>query len=189
MMWLVTVMGIAGELERGRQLHATRAGRSAYTALSTAGRKAPLGPSDLELLATAAYMIGRDGDYLGALERAHHAHLAAGDALGAARCAFWVGVNLATRGEMGPATGWLGRAQRLVELEQRDCVEQGYLLLPLVLRHAAGGDWEAASTAAAAAADGAQRFHDADLFALAVQEQGGALVRQGRVEEGLRSLD
>jgi len=28
---------------------------------------------------------------------------------------------------MGRATGWFGRAQRLLEREQRDCVEQGYL--------------------------------------------------------------
>jgi hypothetical protein len=32
-------------------------------------------------------------------------------------------MNLALRGEMGPATVWLGRAQRLVEREERECVE------------------------------------------------------------------
>jgi tetratricopeptide (TPR) repeat protein len=100
-----------------------------------------------------------------------------------------VGVNLATRGEMGPATGWLGRAQRLVEREEHDCVEQGYLLLPLVLQHAARRDWEAASAAAAEAAEVGERFGDADLFALAVQEQGNALVKQGRGEQGLGLLD
>ena len=90
---------------------------------------------------------------------------------------------------MGRATGWLGRAQRLVEREGRDCVEQGYLLLPVMLRHEAAGDCEAASATAAEAAEIGERFGDADLFALAVQEQGHVLVKQGRVEEGLGLLD
>ena len=131
-----------------------------------------MGTADLELLSTSAYMLGRGDDHLGGLERAHHAYLDAGDALAAARAAFWVGMHLAARGEMGRATGWLGRAQRIVEAEERDCVERGYLLLPAVLQHAAAGDHEAAYAAAAEAAAMGQRFGEADLFALAVQEQG-----------------
>jgi DNA-binding CsgD family transcriptional regulator len=123
------------------------------------------------------------------LERAHHAYLEAGEPVRAARCAFWVGVNLATRGEMGPASGWLARAQRLVEREGRDCVEQGYLLLPSVLQQAAGGDYEGASATAAKAAEIGERFGEGDLIALAVQEQGNALIKQGLIEEGLGLLD
>ena len=63
--------------------------------------------------------------------------LDAGDASRAARCAFWIGMTLAIRGEIGPAGGWFGRAQRLVELEDQDCVEQGYLLMPVALQHQA----------------------------------------------------
>ena len=148
-----------------------------------------MGAHDLELLATSAYMLGRDDDNLSGLERAHHVYLGAGEALCAVRCAFWVGMHLAARGEMGRATGWLGRAQRLVEREERDCVEHGYLLLPAVLQHEATGDWEAASAIAGDAAEIGERFGDADLFALAVQEQGRALVKQGRVGEGLGLLD
>ena len=40
--------------------------------------------------------------------------------LSAVRCAFWVGTHSALRGEMAQATGWLGRAHRLVEREG-DC--------------------------------------------------------------------
>jgi DNA-binding CsgD family transcriptional regulator len=161
----------------------------AYESLSHAEQTAPLGAQDLELLATSAYMIGRDADYLGSLERAHRAYLEAGETMHAARCAFWVGVNLATRGEMGPASGWLGRAQRLVEREGRDCVERGYLLLPSVLQQAAGGDYEGASATAAEAAEIGERFGEGDLIALAVQEQGNALIKQGLIVEGLRLLD
>ena len=39
------------------------------------------------------------------------------------------------------------------------------------------------------AAEIGERFGDADLLALAVHEQGHALIRQGRVDEGLALLD
>jgi hypothetical protein len=124
----------AAELERGRDAYARRAWLDAYTALSRADRAAPLDVDDLELLANSASLIGRMAEYLTLLERVHHLHADAGETLRAARSAFWVGMNLALQGEMGPAGGWFGRAQRLVERESRECVEEGYLLLPVVFR-------------------------------------------------------
>jgi ATP/maltotriose-dependent transcriptional regulator MalT len=177
------------ELGRGRESYARQAWMDAYQSLLHADQAVPLGAEDLELLATLAFMIGHDDDFLGYLERAHHAYLNAGEAMRAVRCAFWVGVNLALRGETSRATGWLGRAQRLVEREGDDCVERGYLLIPVMLRHEAIGDWEAAYAAAASAAEIAERFGDADLLALAVHEQGLILVNQGQVEEGLGLVD
>ena len=177
------------ELRRGREAYARRTWMDACTSLSHVDEAAPLGAEDLELLATSAYMLGRDDDYLSYLERAHHAYLDAGEAMRAVRCGFWVGVNLALRGEMARATGWFGRAQRLLGRERRDCVERGYLLLPGVLQRAATADYEGAYATAADAAEIGERFGDRDLFALAVHEQGRALVRQGRVEEGLGLLD
>ena len=60
----------------------------AFECLSRSDSESALGAEDLELLATAAYMIGRDDDYVHVLGRAHQAHLEAGEALRAARCAF-----------------------------------------------------------------------------------------------------
>jgi DNA-binding CsgD family transcriptional regulator len=177
------------ELRRGRESYARGTWMGAYESLSQADGAAPLGAEDLELLATSAFMLGRDDEFLSGLERAHHAYLDAGEALRAVRCAFWVGMNLALRGEMGRASGWLGRARRLVEREGRECVERGYLLVPVMLRHEAAGDWEAAYATAADTADIGDRFGDRDLLALAVHEQGRALIQQGRVEEGLGLLD
>ena len=177
------------DLGRGREYYARRAWMAAYESLSRADRTAPLGAEDLELLATSAFMLGRDDECLSGLERAYHVYLDGGEAMRAVRCAFWVGMNLALRGEMGRATGWLGRAQRLVEREGSDRVERGYLLVPVMLRHEASGDWEAAYATAADAAEIGERFGDQDLLALAVHEQGHALVKQGRVEEGLGLFD
>ena len=179
--------GQGDDLERGRSSYDRRAWKDAYECLSLADRAAPLGAENLELLATSAYMLGLDDEYLAVLERAHHAHLEAGETRRAVRCAFWVGINLALRGEMGPAGGWLGRAQRI--LGEEDSVERGYLLMPLVFQHEAGGDFEAAAAVAADAAAIADRFDDREGFALAIQAHGFMLIKAGRVKEGLALLD
>jgi DNA-binding CsgD family transcriptional regulator len=179
--------GAEDPLESGRAAYARRAWKTAYSLLSHADGSSALDGPDLELLATSAYMLGRDDDYLRGLERAHHAYLESGDALRAVRCAFWVGVNLALRGETGPAGGWLGRAHRL--LGDEDTVERGYMLMPLVFQHEAVGDFAAAAAVAADAAAIAERFHDAEAFALAVQAQGSMLIKAGRVSDGLGLLD
>ena len=133
-------------------------------------------------------MLGRDDDYRQVLERAHHGHLEEGESLRAVRNAFWVGLHFILRGELGPALGWFGRADRLLEREG-DCVERGYLLIPVLLQHAASGDSDAAYEVASEAAQIGARFGDKDLVALVVQEQGHALIRRGQSEEGLRLVD
>jgi hypothetical protein len=72
---------------------------------------------------------GRDLDFQRIQERAYHLKVAAGDQTRGARTAFWLGLTCLLRGETGIATGWLSRAGRLIE--SRDCVGQGYLLVPL----------------------------------------------------------
>ena len=71
-------------------------------AVARGRRRRALGADDLELLATSAYMLGRDDEYVRALERAHHAHLDAGEPLRAVRCAFWLGLSLAAARRDGP---------------------------------------------------------------------------------------
>ncbi len=176
-------------VSRGREAFAQRAWADAFESLSRADQAAPLGAEELELLATSAYMLGRDDEHIRALERAHHAHLNAGDTPRAVHCAYWIGHNLMLRGEMGPATGWFGRGQRLLEREERDCAERGYLLIPVLVGHAIAGDHGAAYETATEIAEIGTHFADRDLIAIGVHEQGHALVRQGRFEEGLRLLD
>ena len=175
-----------GELERGHDACARGAWLEAYDALSAV---APLGARDLEARATAAYMLGREDEYRRDLERAHRRHQEAGAPLPAVRCAFWVGLSFLLRGETGRAGGGFARGQRALERQGEDCVERGYLLIPPLLGHVAAGDADAACSTAAAAAAIGERFGDADLVALARQEQGHALIRRGSVQDGLRLLD
>jgi DNA-binding CsgD family transcriptional regulator len=176
-------------LEQGRAAFAREAWLAAYESLCAADRSDPLRAGDLELLATSAYMLGRETEYLNALERAHRAHLDAGQPLAAVRCAFWIGVTLASGGEIGRAGGWLGRAHRILEELGEQGVERGYLELPTVFALEASGDLEAAAETAAEAAAIGRRHDDPDLFALAAQEHGYILIRLGQIDAGVRLLD
>jgi DNA-binding CsgD family transcriptional regulator len=180
-------MGAA--LESGRESFARSAWQDAYRQLAEADSAQPLVGDDIERLSTAAFMLGRASESLSLLERAHRAYLDAGDAAAALRCAFWIGVNLAREGEMGPASGWLNRAGRLLGQVGESGPERGYLLIPGVFEHEGRGDLEGAVTLAAEAAAIGERTGDADLFALAAHEQGHILIRLGQLDEGLALLD
>jgi DNA-binding NarL/FixJ family response regulator len=161
----------------------------AYRSLSQADAASGLDADGLERLATAAYMLGRDDEHIAALERAYQAHVDADAPARAARATCWLAIALLLRGQVGPATGWLGRGERLVERVGDDCVERGYLLLPRLLLNHVEGDHAAAHLKATAASEIAERFGDADLHALALYEQGQGLIRAGHVADGLKLLD
>lgn len=176
------------ELERGREAYAKRAWLEAYEALTAAEEQTALDGRDADVLATCAFMLGRDDESVAWLERGHQRYIESGDTLRAVHCAAWIGLNLASRGQIGPATGWLGRARRLLE-DESECAEHGYLLLPVMFQHEAAGDFAAAAAVAGEAVRFGERFGDRDLFALAIHGQGRMLIKDGRVREGLALLD
>src|SRR5918999_6472516 len=166
-------MSAVDELERGRALSARGAWLDAHAALTSADRSARLKSVDIEQLATSAYMLGRLEEYVDAMARAHQLHLDAGDGRHAARCAFWAGMSLLLAGEMGRGTGWIGRAQRLID---GDCVEQGYLGLPAAYRCQMQGDYEAGAAMAGDAAAIAQRLRPRRPFPPSHPSPGPLLV-------------
>jgi len=110
-------------------LFAGHAWRQAYAALATADESGELDGSELELLASTAFLIGRDQAGESALSRAHKAHASVGDFEGAARAACHLGFRLMWR-EPAHANGWLGRAARTLEDAGCDeCAVHGYLML------------------------------------------------------------
>jgi DNA-binding CsgD family transcriptional regulator len=177
------------ELQRGREAYARRAWGEAHTALAAADAASPLGGADLDLLAAAAFMAGREEDSFRWLERAHRAYAEAGDVPAAVRAAFWLGMHLMLGGEVAAGSGWLARADRVLAREPGERVEHGYLLMPQVFRRAAAGDLDGACATAADAAAVGERFGDLDLVGLALFQQGRLLVDAGRVPEGLPLLD
>jgi DNA-binding NarL/FixJ family response regulator len=177
------------ELERARSCCQRRKWADAYEAFLLAEQVARLEAEDLEKLAISAYLIGRDDEYLAALERLYHLRFDAGERRLAVRCAFWIGLRLLFRGEAGRASGWLVRAERLLKPSERDCAEWGYLLLPVAEQRLASGDAEAAHDAAITAAEIGESCREPDLTACARHLQAKVLIRQGKVARGIDLLD
>lgn len=174
-------------LEHGRECYGRRAWGDAYRSLLRADKGTALQPDDLERLATAAYLTGRDVEFCRTLERLHRVHVEAADGARAARCAFWLALTSLLRGEVGQANAWIARGQRLVE--DRDCVERGYVMLAVAEQQLRDGQADAAQTTASQAAKVGECFNDADLTAAARHAQGRALIDQGGVVAGLKRLD
>jgi ATP/maltotriose-dependent transcriptional regulator MalT len=179
----------AEALARARACFELRAWADAYDGLSAADREAPLEPDDLERLATAAYLIGRDEESVDVWERAHRELLNRGDVLRAARSAGWLVFVLLNGGEFARAAGWLARARRLLDGFQGDCAERGHLLVPEAFQHAVEGNWPGAHAISGRAAELGVRFGDIDLVTLARSIQGRALIAQGQTVEGMTLLD
>jgi DNA-binding CsgD family transcriptional regulator len=177
------------DLVRARAAYAESFWLAAYDAFAQADEAESLAPEDLELLTMSLLMLARDDEAVATLERAHHLYTERGETLRAARSATWIGMNLAYRGLIGPATGWLGRAQRLLETWPEQTAEHGLLMIPLVFQHEAAGDFVQAAAVAREAAAIGERFGDRDLFAMALHAEGHMLVKAGRVREGLALLD
>ena len=99
------------ELERGRAAYDKQAWMEAYESLARADELAPLAARDLAMLAGAAYMVGRDDEYVSGLERAYDLYVAEDDVPRAVRCAFWIGHSMLFRGRSSHAKGWFARAR------------------------------------------------------------------------------
>jgi DNA-binding CsgD family transcriptional regulator len=176
-------------LQRGREAFERKAWDEAYRLLQAADREVPLESEDLERLATAAYLLGQDEQCEAFLARAHQVFLDRGDCEAAARTAFWLGFALLGRGARAPASGWLARAERLLDERQLDCVVRGYLLIPTAILRIVQGDPSAGDATFSQAAEIARRFADSDLASLARHGRGRALLRLGRIPEGVALLD
>jgi DNA-binding NarL/FixJ family response regulator len=181
-------MATADARDRGRESFRRQAWADAYTLLSAADQEALLEPDDLEQLATAAFLVGRDDDCVDIWTRAHHELLNRGDPARAVRCAFWLTFGLLLRGELARAGGWLARIRRLLD-PANDCAEQGYLLVPVAIQALFQGDAATAYATFGQAAEIGVRFGDPDLMTFARLGQGQALLPLGETAEGMALLD
>ena len=176
-------------LERARQSFKERAWAESYRLLEAADRESSLDPEDVERLATAAYLTGRDEESEAFWARAHQAFMARGDHEGAVRSACWLAFGLLQRGAMAPASGWFARIERILNETHLDSVARGYLLVPSAIQHIVQGNVEAGHAAFTAAGEIATRFGDRDLGSLTCSGRGRALIRLGNIAGGAALLD
>jgi len=179
---------MADAMDRGRDAFGRHQWEESYARLSAADQETPLELEDLERLAVVSYLTGRDDESDDLWERAHHACLRLADPARAARCAFWLGNGLLLRGEAARGGGWFARAQRLLDGDQ-DCMEWGYLLVPVALRSLAEGDPAAAYETSSRTAEIGERFGDANLMTFGRLNQGKALIAVGQIAQGVALLD
>src|SRR3954469_4407051 len=153
----------------------------------SSGRASP-DPYKLVELAQASLLVGKEREGLETLARAHQSFLSLGEYRAASRCAFWLGFTALLGGDGAQASGWLSRAERLLE-DQSECVEKGYLYLPVGYRLVHGEEPGKAYDAFVHAGTIGRQFADSDLVALALQGQGRSLIRLGEITRGVALLD
>ncbi|HEU5160036.1 MAG TPA: LuxR C-terminal-related transcriptional regulator [Streptosporangiaceae bacterium] len=178
-----------GAVSRGRAAFARRAWAEAYAQLSAADERVPLEPADLDRLAVAAVLIGRDDVGMTVWERAHHEFAGRGDVVHAVRCAFWLIFCLVNQGEPARAGGVLSRAWRLLDEGGHDCAERGYLTLIEGRRLLLGGSAADGMTLIRRSVETGERFGDADLVTLARHMQGRGMIMCGETAAGVALLD
>jgi DNA-binding CsgD family transcriptional regulator len=182
-------MTVAGTLDQGREAFDRKAWGEAFAQLLAADRDSPLGAEDLDRLALAAYLIGEAVKADDMRARAQREYMARGDNGRAARCAIYLGMSLIDRGEFAQAGGWFARARRVLDEAGLDCVEHGYLLIPVALQSLDQGDAASAYATFGQIAKIADRFGDLDLMTLSRLGRGQALIQLGETAEGVELLD
>jgi ATP/maltotriose-dependent transcriptional regulator MalT len=137
-------------------------------------------------LAEALWWLGEIHDSAAHREHAYAEFRRRPDPAQAAECALVLCIHYrANLGNAAASAGWLARATRLVEeFELHEM--RGWLLL---LRAGEAGDPIESESLARHARKLAVDSRDLDLELCALAEIGAALVKQGRVKEGLTSLD
>ena len=176
-------------LARGREAYGRRAWAESCALLSAADRLDAARPGRSRAPRNGRLSRRPRGRQLQRLGTGTRERLTRGEVERAVRCAFWLAFAALNSGELARGTGWLARARRLLDDAGRECVEQGYLLLPVAFQHIGSGDYAGAADSYGEAARAGARFREPDLVAFALHGHGRALVRLGRVSEGVALLD
>lgn len=183
-------MDDAAELLRvAREAHRRRDWLGAYERYTTARAAGGLSADDLQALSDAAWWLGRIDESVAAGDAAYRALLDAERPQAAAMIALEVAVSLFLRGDDALGSGWLGRAQRLLE-PLAEAPAHGYLRFIVDVEGALDGDdLDAVADAAREVQAIGRRHGDPNLQAMGVVGEGRALVRLGVAARGLRLLD
>jgi class 3 adenylate cyclase len=177
-------------VQQGRDAHRRHAWHEAFDSLREADSKSPVSPQDLGLLAESAWFAGDPDAAIEARERAHAGYLEQGDKCQAAEMALQLAMDHFERLETAVGNGWLGRAKRLLEQTPSECAAHGWQAISLAyLAIRITGDGQEVLRKAKLAQEIGERLAIPAIQALALQQQGYALVAMGRIDDGLALID
>ena len=142
----------------------------------------------LDLLADAAWWLGRLDDCIDARERAYLLYDELRDDRRAGQCAVWLYEHHCFRASPSIAGGWLRRARRVLGSDE-DCAEFGALLLREAEVAHGNGDLDTAADLAERGVELGRRLRCADLEAEALQTLGRVRIDQCQPADGLALLD
>jgi DNA-binding CsgD family transcriptional regulator len=142
----------------------------------------------LEVLADAAWWLGRLDECIGAREHAYALYDELGDRRRAGQCAVWLYEHNCFKARPAIAGAWLSRARQALA-DDPDCAEYGALLLREAEAAHGGGDLERAAELGGAVVALGRRLRSPDVEAEALQTVGRVLIDQGRATDGMAHLD
>jgi len=142
----------------------------------------------LDLLADAAWWLGRLDECIEVRERAYAGYDELGDRRRAGQCAVWLYEHHCFKARPAIAGAWLRRARHALEDDQ-ESVEYGALYLREAEVAHGRGDLAAAAAAAREVVGLGRRLGSPDIEAEALQTLGRLLLDQGDPAEGLATLD
>jgi DNA-binding CsgD family transcriptional regulator len=174
----------ATHLGQARDLHAQSRWADACEQFAAADRSEPLHADDLERYAEAAQILGRGDEAIQLLRRAFNSRIAAGERDRAITSAFWLFQALIVNAEFSRASGWAAQVRRSVP-----DVNHGWLLFTQAYFLIASAEFDQAAQLLARAAEDGSRRGETDLLAFATTVWGRALIKAGRLPEGLSRLD
>jgi ATP/maltotriose-dependent transcriptional regulator MalT len=145
-------------------------------------------PDDLERQAITAYLAGDEEASQELWERGQREHLRAKDLERAARCVFWLVLDLFNRGEWARGGGWLARGLHLLE-SAPDSPAAGLLSVLVSRQSLKHGDIDAAANAARRGVDVACRSEDPDLAVFSRLAFAQVQARRGQFTEAAALFD
>ena len=148
-----------------------------------------LEPEDLERLGDAAWWLGNIDGAIDARERAYAAYVSARKEAEAGLVASNLAENHFQRHSESVGSGWLSRAEHLLE-ELQETLEYGWLArLKAVIAFESKAEFEKALQWSQTAFDVATAHGDRDLAALSLHDRGRVLVAQGNIDEGMSLME
>ena len=179
---------LAELLEEAREAFGRRDWLRARDAFTLARAQGTLTADDVFALGDSVWWLGSFREAEGCYEEAYRLYLQEAQPRQAAMSALTLAGFLFMRGEAAAGSGWMSRGLRLLEGEP-ECAEHGYVLFMDLEGALEACDYDAALDKARQMQALGGRCGDPNLTALGVAGEGRAVIKQGRVRDGIALLD